>query len=65
MKLFNYNIPSDKEDIHPIFVRDVSQHKLDRCYNSEVEIKMTAEFYGYNPRAVGYVHTRSKSIDFL
>ena len=65
MKLFNYNIPSDKEDIHPIFVRDVSQHKLDRCCNSEVEIKMTPEFHGHNRRAVGYVHTRSKSKDFL
>lgn len=64
MKLFNYNITSDKEGIHPIYVCDACWHELDRCCNSEVEFTITAEFHGHNPRAVGYVQTRWKSIYF-
>lgn len=58
MKLFNYNITSEKEGIHPIYVCDACRHELDRCCNSEVEFTMTAEFHGHNPRAVGYVQAR-------
>ena len=57
MKLFNYDITSDKEVIHPIYVCDACQHKLNRCCNSEMEFTMMAEFYGHNPRAVRCVHT--------
>ena len=52
MKLFNYNITSDKEGIHPIYVCDACRHELDRCCNSEVEFTMTAEFHGHNPRGM-------------
>ena len=57
MKLFNYDITSDKKVIHPIYVCDACQHKLNRCCNSEMEFTMMAEFYDHNPRAVGCVHT--------
>ena len=50
MKLFNFDITSDKEVFHPIYVCDSCRRKLDRCCNSEVESKMMAKFYGHNPQ---------------
>ena len=49
MKLFNYDITSDKEGIHAIYVCDACRRKLDRCCNSEVESTMMAKFYGHDP----------------
>ena len=49
MKLFNYHITSDKEDIHPIYVCDACRRKLDRRCNSDVESTMMTKFYGHNP----------------
>ena len=48
MKLFKYDIKSDKEVIHPIYVCGACRRKLDRCCNSEVESTMMAEFYSQN-----------------
>ena len=48
IKLFDYNITSNKECIHPIYVCDTCQPKLDRCCNSEVESTKIAEIYGHN-----------------
>ena len=37
-----------KECIHPIYVCDACQRKLDRCCNSKVESTKIAEIYGHN-----------------